>query len=164
MNIKTLATILLCLAPSVSVACSCVKSEETELEDVRKTYENAKAVIYGEAVSSRSEKIQDPFYGLLNGEVTEFKVIRKFKGNIGERVETSIITDCCLCGVSFEVGKKYLLYLVQDENGIFSTSICMRPKVGDEAIKESEMLGNITANKSLKDVDALKRAPYSIVR
>lgn len=141
---------LMLLAPSISSACSCVKVNGNDEEKAKHYLGNAEAVFFGEAIKIRRVKVRDEYFGEMHGEKTTFKVLKSYKGNLEDYVETEIVTECCVCGLAFLEGEKYFLYLFKNENGNYSTSICSRPKKGDDAMKESVIIEKITANKAPK--------------
>lgn len=123
-----LALVALFAAPRVD-ACSCARQPADLVEGVRSAFNRADIVFVGvvEHVRLLDEHIEE----------TTFYVLRSWKGERVSRVTTRIDVQCCLCGYSFEVGMRYLVYgYGRDTHGFVATSICSRtapePKAGDD--------------------------------
>ncbi len=77
-----------------------------------------------------------------------FSIIKSWKGHLKKDLYTRIITQCCLCGYSFEEKKKYLLYLYgPDKEGFYSTSICIRTTYAENAEEDIEILDELVNEK-----------------
>ncbi|UAL42406.1 hypothetical protein K8B83_16320 [Shewanella inventionis] len=152
---NVLVLLLLMLATTKAVACSCAFHDGTLEEAVIESYQNASAVVL--ATAEHVENLE-PFVSdvwseekghhketYYNKQRTQFVALKSWKGEHGKRFFTEIVIACCMCGYSFEEGENYLLYLHgTDKNGYFSTSSCSRTKKATAKIEmELEILSKI---------------------
>ena len=123
--------IALLLISTKSFACSCSQPEGTLREEVKRQYEIADAVLIGKAV-----KIEYKGWEVEDGNifpppkewgvnVTDFEVIRAWKGDVGKSVSTKISPRCCRCPYLFKEGVTYLLFLYgPSHKGNYRTNMC----------------------------------------
>ncbi len=144
---RALLIILLGSFSEVILACSCVRPSEDLEEDVRVSFERAKAVAIAEAVSVAPSEVVTNLNGVAyshSEEITEFAVHQAFKGIHSEIIYTKINTECCMCGRTFTVGETYLLYLYRRQSDeYFTTSICSRTTSIDSADEELALIGEL---------------------
>ena len=77
----------------------------------------------------------------LGTKLTKFEPQRTWKGDFHHSFQTKIDTNCCVCGVSFEVGQTYVLFLHgPDAEGYYSTSSCARARIRHHQSMEDEIL------------------------
>lgn len=157
---------ILCVSVLISslkaLACSCVFHDGPAEKAVYDSFQQASTVVLATAEhvenldplvtdiwSEGKRYYRDSYY---NSQRTQFVAIESWKGGHEKRFFTEIITSCCMCGYSFEVGKTYLLYLYgPDKNGYYRTSSCSRTKEdSDQVKKEIEILNNIGLLKNSK--------------
>ena len=126
-----------------AMACSCSQPLDDINVAVQEAYTGSASVVL-----ARAENIQQLGGGDGQGddfdverEITQFSEIQSWKGEHGTQFYTNIITECCLCGVKFELGKTYLLYLysVEGEN-TYAASSCSRTMLADKAQEDIEIL------------------------
>jgi hypothetical protein len=126
-------------------ACSCVPQPQLLDTAVRQAFNQANAVVLATVSAIQVRKkpdAADTYY--LESQVTRFATTRRWKGDPGATFETDIVTACCICGMVFEVGERYLLYLSgPDSNGRFSTSICSRSRLSRGLDEEIEILDRL---------------------
>ncbi len=140
---RCLVIVFLCFFSLDSLSCSCVFQPDDLEEAVMAAYESVSSVVLAQ-VESVSEaksikKIAQTYE--FESEVTQFTEIKSWKGQHGKHFETNIITSCCMCGMSFEKGQTYLLYLDgPDANGHYSTSICTRTAREENALEDIKIL------------------------
>jgi hypothetical protein len=141
------------LIGSGAIACSCMSPSLNHYDAVRSAYESADSVVIATAENIVQTDIpySDRDGSTAVGEVTEFVSVSSFKGSHGKRFYTRIITACCMCGFVFEIGRTYLLYLVESrEPGYYTTSICSRTEVVEMAADDIAVLESLAPNQSNK--------------
>jgi len=108
---------LIALTASDVFACSCFQPEDVPIEkQVKDAYTKSTLVFVGEVV----EIIKKPdVYSV------RFKVEKTWNKNFQKEITVSTAKQSNLCGYSFRVGKKYLVY-ANGENNNLSTNICTR--------------------------------------
>jgi hypothetical protein len=128
---RTFLAIALAFSSTLSLACSCVHPPEDINAAVSEAYYQADSVVFAEATAIKPEWMlmsagcTDIF--MVPGEVTEFAVLKSWKGSNTSPIHTRIITETSACGRSFEKGKRYLLYLSgPDDQGYYETNWCSR--------------------------------------
>ena len=139
-----------------SFGCSCGMQPQELEEGVIRAYKNASSVLLAQAVSIQDGKLpagwnsnEDAMY---EGQTTHFSTIESWKGIHGKQLYTQIVTACCMCGMMFEQGKIYLLYLYgPNKDGYFSTSICSRTTHVENAEEEINFLRKLAPNRGVND-------------
>lgn len=138
----------LLFAPSVAFACSCeippIGKNDKQL--VKLEREKSKAVFSGE-VTEIIFKQTIPGEPAPVAEV-RFKVLQSWKGVGTNSVTVLTANICCICGYSFKVGERYLVYAYgSNEDESFWTNICTRTKYLSEASKDLQSLGKAKVSK-----------------
>lgn len=146
--------ILVVLFSKYTSACSCVRWPK-EVEDAAQAkFDRSESVVLAEVEGTVKVKIASNFGDENyehNGEETHFSTIKSWKGSHGKHFYTRVITDCCMCGLTFEKGEKYLIYMYESkEKGFYKTSICSGNQHYKYAEEEMKALDNISPNKSLQ--------------
>ncbi len=130
-------------------ACSCMRPDPNHDVAVREAWTRATAVVL--ATAETVEKVPGSSIkpgGKPQHEITTFTRLKHWKGDVPESFETSIVTECCLCGISFSEGQTYLLYLYKSEGSDhYSTSICNRNMLHADADADMARLDRIVGNK-----------------
>lgn len=111
--------------------CSCVAATSDIKLAVSQAYKGASSVVVAQVVSIEKQKIRkawmDKKDASVDGEITRFVTVDSWKGSHGESFATKTIVGGGMCGMAFEEGKAYLLYLYgPDKEGYYSASICSR--------------------------------------
>lgn len=145
-----LSTILLIFS-GYAWTCSCMFYDGSVEEQVNKKYNTSDSVVFAQVEGVKKIKIK-AFWNdhdeEANGEETHFSVIKSWKGSHAKHFYTKIITDCCVCGITFKEGEKYLLYLSESEDkGYYETSICAGNKTQNKAQKEIKVLDKLAPSK-----------------
>lgn len=118
-----LACLLLPLAPTPAVACSCMPDDGPEQRAAR-----AHAIFVGRLVSS-----DRPLLGVRSPDdrVTfHFDVDRVVKGAVAENARVVSPTDGAMCGVSLRNGERYTVF-AYDDQGQLATNLCSGTHPGD---------------------------------
>lgn len=109
-----------------ALACSCIVpgpnvSVKTQ---VITSKTQAAAIFTGKVVSIRysDEKMNDTPTKMY----VKFAVERSWKGQATEFIEVETANICCICGYTFEAGKKYIVYAHSSDNTSLSVSSCSR--------------------------------------
>lgn len=140
--------LFLCAAmnSSLAIGCSCISGTLGARDALAEMLQEADAVTLATATEVTPTKIlsssQHP-----DGEVTQFKSAKIWKGKPGDTFRTKIITSCCMCGVSFQAGETYLLFLYRgDEANYYRTNSCvgaqMKKRLSQE--RKIELLNELT--------------------
>ena len=74
----------------------------------------------------------------------EFAVSHRWKGTIADMVLITTGRGDGDCGMPFEEGSSYLLYLAQVKPNVFATNICMRPQKLEQATDDRDALARLT--------------------
>jgi hypothetical protein len=153
---------LVCFFSHSALACACRGGSDNAVKDVTVSYKNSIAVVKAIARSVEATHIPMDFTQgkatQVKAELTTFEVTKNWKGIKTKTFLTKIATECCVCGISFEIGKEYLLYLslpihLSDSesesahNGYYSTSTCSRTRSIEKAAEDEKILNKITKNK-----------------
>ncbi|MBX3243886.1 MAG: hypothetical protein KF685_05470 [Acidobacteria bacterium] len=128
-------------------ACSCSIIEQVGKSDkelVEEAKNSADAVFAGEIVEIRFSEsemsVSDEKIALTR--YAKFRIERSWKGlEDKEFVEISTGNICCICGVSFEKGQRYIVYAAKQKDGTFSTDTCTRTRMYHEVIADEKYLG-----------------------
>lgn len=132
-----IGTALLFLIPGTCFACSCVVPP-----DPATALEEAHAVFEGELLSVKQERYDD---GLLRTimlrDANLFEVNRTWKG----AEETQIVVydngGGASCGIDFQEGETYLVYVYLNQDGQPYTSLCSRTRAIAHAGEDLAALG-----------------------
>ncbi|TQV72294.1 hypothetical protein FLL45_18935 [Aliikangiella marina] len=136
---KIFILLLAALKSGALLACSCMYQDPRSKEQIKSSFDRAAAVIIATAVEVENlnpvnQAIQSEDYPeVYNFEKqrTTFSLVQSFKGDNNREIVTEIDIRCCLCGVTFQEGETYLLYLYRsdsEDNKNFYTSSCSRTK------------------------------------
>lgn len=136
---KKVIVFLLSAYSGFSIACSCVSYKPHSKEDIKASYDNAASVVIATAVSIENLDSEPALIVDENGnssplnphptQKTRFTVLESFKGEHASDLITEIDLRCCLCGISFQEGETYLLYLYRTKDkSYYATSICSRTR------------------------------------
>ena len=145
---KILFLIVLCaafliLSVSDVSACSCVKPKPVE-----EVYEYTDAIFSGKIISTK-----------LHGKYARriiVKVEKSWKGKLPKTVTISTIAVGSMCGYSFTVGKRYLIYAGGDKMTDLSTDICTRTSLLSQAKEDVEILDGLPAKNKANTKSAPK--------
>lgn len=96
--------VLIVASAERSYACSCVVTPEPLKKQIQNSYSGADAVFSGEVVEIK-ESPTDKY-----SVIVKFKVADSWKGELSQEIMVTTAKDSAMCGYSFEVGKKYLVY------------------------------------------------------
>jgi len=131
-------TVVLCLSPTHSMACSCGKKPPP-----MQALAGAAAVFSGRVVASSLGE---------NGELykASIRVMDVWKGNVYEHIEVLTYWRCCLCGFALEVGRDYLVYAYSEGYGQLWVSICSRTVLLEQAATDLSALGRPLRSYSLE--------------
>jgi len=135
---KNFVSIAICaavfiLSASEVFACTCVKPKP-----VKEVYEYTSAIFSGKIISTR-----------LSGKYGRKIIIRvekSWKGKLPKTVTISTIAVGSMCGYTFTVGKRYLIYAGGDKATDLSTDICSRTSLLSEAKEDVEILNGLLTN------------------
>ena len=118
-------------------ACSCVPPTpgETLKSQVTKSKRNATAIFIGTVVSVRYS--DEKMNGVPVKRYAKFKVERSWKGPTAEFIEIESANVCCLCGIEFNEGQRWIVYSNSNDPNSLNASSCSRTSVvkgksGDE--------------------------------
>ncbi len=73
-----------------------------------------------------------------------------WKGLLSKEVNIATPNQTGMCGVSFEIGKSYLVFASHSAEGNLSTGLCLKNKELEKAAEELEILGKGKKPKSSK--------------
>jgi hypothetical protein len=130
----TLSVILLaaCLAPADARAAGCECKKSLTPSEARKQSE---AVFVGTVVEAHRERTQGGYEWRV-----KLSVEQSWKGADGEDVIVYVLGDDC--AVSFEAGKRYLVYARRQEGrGRLVTDSCARTTAFDAGSEDLQKLG-----------------------
>lgn len=102
--ISVVLVIFLFVAAGNSFACSCALSDEPVKKQIDKAFTGSVAIFSGEVLEI-SESTEDK-----DNLTVKFKVAQSWKGNSKSEITITTAKESSMCGYSFEVGKKYLVY------------------------------------------------------
>jgi hypothetical protein len=138
------AIVLIGMYSSAALACSCASGGD-EPADIAKARQEADLVFVGR-IESKERFSVDEEDMKLDYERTQFYIVQSWKGEKAIRVYVQSTVTCCLCGFRFPEKGSFLVYAFgPDQNGYYSTSICVRTKPLEEATEEIAMLDAIVA-------------------
>ncbi|MBP7375404.1 MAG: hypothetical protein KA956_02880 [Pyrinomonadaceae bacterium] len=125
----------------IASACSCVVPPpgETLKSQVSKSKVDATAIFVGTVVSIRfsDDKIND----VPVKRIAKFKVERSWKGPSAEFVEVESANVCCLCGIAFSEGQRYIVYSNSPDPVSLSASSCSRTSAIERKSDDERYLG-----------------------
>ena len=123
-------------------ACSCFFLPETESLDsvVEKAYKNSSAVFVGEV----TEIVQKPDVFFVE---VKFAIERKWNDGIEKTLTVTTGKGGGDCGYPFVVGKKYLVYALNDKNTL-QTNICTKTALAENN-KDIAVLNKIKKRKTI---------------
>lgn len=114
----TLAIFVFASAES-SYACSCITSPAPVKEQVKGAFSNSSAIISGEVIEIKESPADK------NSLMVRFKVAQSWKGVDQPEITIKTARDGAMCGYSFAVGQKYLVYAYGAGDAL-STDNCSR--------------------------------------
>lgn len=115
--------------PQLALACKCVPASTGEAR------KRAEVVFVGTVIDSQRELSPNGLEWRVRLKVEDF-----WKGDVKD--EVVVYTDTSDCAVSFEVGKKYLVYARRQEGrGRLFTHLCMKTGPADAAAEDLAKLG-----------------------
>jgi hypothetical protein len=109
-------TVFLLASAETSFACSCPRSLEPVKKQVRQAFKDSAAIFSGEVLEI-SESSTDE-----NSLLVKFKVENLWKSELTSEVTIATGKNSAMCGYSFEVGKKYLVYANGLEDSLMVTN------------------------------------------
>lgn len=110
-----------------AVACSCVASLEPEKKQIRNAFNGAAAIFSGEVV----EIIESPTD--KNSWLVKLKVAKLWKGESKREITITTAKENSMCGYSFEVGEKYLVYANGIKNDLFVENCSRTKNIGNQS-------------------------------
>ena len=127
------STFLIALTAGDVFACSCFPQEDISIEkQVKDAYQKASSVFVGEVV----QIIKKPdVYSV------RFRVEKTWNKTFQKEIIVSTAKESSLCGYTFEVGKKYLVFASENNNNLM-TNICTRT-ASVQANKDTAFLNKI---------------------
>lgn len=125
----------------VASACSCLVPPpgETLKTQVSKSKDSATAIFVGTVVSVRYSDEQ--LNGIPLKRFAKFKVERLWKGASMEYIEVESANVCCLCGIAFSEGQRYIVYSNSPDAGSLSASSCSRTSAIEKKSDDEKYLG-----------------------
>ncbi len=110
----------------VVYACSCVPPMpgETLKSQVKKSKTNATAIFIGTVMSVRYS--DETMNGTPVKRYAKLKVERSWKGPTTEFIEIESANVCCLCGIEFNEGQRWIVYSNSNDPNSLSASSCSR--------------------------------------
>jgi hypothetical protein len=97
-------TLFLLASAEKSYACSCLRSLEPVKKQVRQAFKDSTAIFAGEVLEISEDSADE------NSLLVKIKVAKSWKGELSSEVTITTAKNSAMCGYSFEVGKKYLVY------------------------------------------------------
>lgn len=122
---------------SPAFACSCLP-----VESAQAGMDMSDAVFQG--------TVEDVTRGQMNNEVT-FAVSSSWKGDGAEELKVTTARDSAACGINFEVGKEYLVYADQGEDGL-TAGLCSRTALATDAQEDITEFSRIDSHGNLPPV------------
>jgi hypothetical protein len=132
--VSVLMSFLFLISAEKSFACTCLISDKPLKTQVKEAFNGAAAVFAGEAVEVT--KVEGAFR-------IKFKVEKSWKGESSDEIEVMTNADSAMCGYTFEVGKKYLVYAAGSTDKL-AVYLCSRTAL-------------VSGNKDFKYLDKLKK-------
>ena len=122
-------------------ACSCVPPTpgETLKSKVSKSKANAYAIFIGTVVSVRFS--EEKLNGIPVKRFARFKVERSWKGPTTEFIEIESANVCCLCGIEFNEGQRWIVYSNSNDPNSLNASSCSRTYVVKGKSEDEKYLG-----------------------
>ena len=147
--VRVIAALLILLGiQQPALGCSCAPGPEDQKKAVLEAYNHSSSVVLAIAediensARSRSENSRE-----REDEITRFAALQSWKGSHGDTFYTKISLRCCACGMAFEVGKTYLLYLSGPYDEFYKTGICSRTRGESRSSEDIQILNSIAPNK-----------------
>ncbi|WP_413359449.1 hypothetical protein AA0X71_03920 [Robertmurraya sp. 2P01SA] len=123
--------------PQKTYACSCVT-----IEPVEAAYAKSEYVFVGEILDTKQEVVRNDIAGVINyRDANLFEVTQVWKGS---NQTQQIIYDSGheeSCGIDFEVGNSYLVYVYTGDDGDPYTGFCSRTTERSKAGGDLKWLG-----------------------
>lgn len=120
MRISALFIALFVLFATPSFACSCLG-----YDTLAEHWEATDVIFEGTALRTVREGDEGGFRRM-----TTFHVVDGHKGNLPDTISVlhSDPEVCCICGVGFEPGERYLVFAFERSDGRLSTGLCSSPR------------------------------------
>jgi hypothetical protein len=122
--------------PEKTYACSCAEINPKE------AFERSEAVFAGKVLNTKQERQQEGFAGAIRyRDANLLEVDQVWKGL--DQSQTIIYDDGheASCGIEFEAGKSYLVYVYTGDDGDFYTGLCSRTAEISSAGADLRLLG-----------------------
>ncbi len=125
----------------IASACSCVVPPpgESLRSQVSKSKVSATAIFVGTVISIRYS--EDKLNDIPIKRIAKFKVERSWKGPSAEFVEVESANVCCLCGIAFSEGQRYIVYSNSQDPATLSASSCSRTSAIESKSDDERYLG-----------------------
>ena len=132
-----------------ALACSCVvpdpsRSMKSYVLDAKS---NATAIFVGTVVSVRYS--EEKMNGTPIKRFAKFKVERSWKGPTTEFIEIESANICCICGIDFEAGQKWIVYSNSTGPDSLNASSCSRTSSVKDKSDDEKYLGKARKVKKL---------------
>lgn len=122
--------VVLAVTASDVFACSCVPQRPVSEE-----FENFSTIFSGKVISVKTRR--------YTKRVT-IKVEKSWKNSLPKTITLSTVAAGAMCGYSFTVGKRYLLYADGENSKNLSVSICSRTALLSNAKEDIEILNQLS--------------------
>ena len=128
--------VLFLASADVALACTCdLPTFGTLKQQVRSAKKRSNAIFVGKIVEIRfsEKKLGDKAVSRY----AKFEVERSWSGPETKFIEIETANICCICGITFEVGERWIVYAYGNVKKGYSTNSCSRtspigPKSDDE--------------------------------
>lgn len=97
-------TLFLLASAEKSYACSCPRSLEPVKKQVQQAFKDSTAIFAGEVLEISKSSADE------NSLLVKIKVEKSWKGELTREVAITTPKDGAMCGYTFEIGGKYLVY------------------------------------------------------
>jgi hypothetical protein len=119
-------TVFLLASAETSFACSCPRSLEPLKKQVRQAFKDSAAIFSGEVIEISDSPTEE------NSLLVKFKVANSWKGELTSEVSITTAKNSAMCGYSFEVGKKYLVYANGLKDSLLVTNCSRTTDMGNQ--------------------------------
>ena len=123
--------------PSSVLACSCALPTGSVRQQVEKARKDSRAIFSGTVI----EVTPVVPYRLGVGFSVKFRVDRSWKGRISEEIAIFTGSGGGDCGLSFDIGDRYLVYAFGTSDASLSTGICQRTRPIGAGAGDIKILG-----------------------
>lgn len=116
-------------------ACSCAGITPSE------AFEMSESVFVGKVLNTKQDREQEGIVGAINyRDANLFEVTQGWKGDNQSQIIVYDNGDEDSCGIEFEIGKSYLVYVYKDKNGEPFTGLCNRTAELSNAEEDLKLL------------------------